>query len=133
MADVSASLRGMRRLSCIRSDLAASGLPPRTPRRQPPARLWITRPVDYGRKGHLFGIIADGLAAALFMTECAIALYEAACRGPGGRTPGEPSYVRAMVAAAVSWSNGYRRAGGHRLFTANDREPTGIARFLSGV
>jgi hypothetical protein len=35
--------------------------------------------------------------------------------------------------AAVSWWNGYRRAAGHRLFTANDREPTGIARFLSGV
>jgi hypothetical protein len=27
----------------------------------------------------------------------------------------------------------YRPAGGHRLFTANDPEPTGIARFLSGV
>jgi hypothetical protein len=40
---------------------------------------------------------------------------------------------RAVVAAAVSWRNGYGRAGGHRLFTANDREPTGIARFLSGV
>jgi hypothetical protein len=36
------------------------------------------------------------------------------------------------AAVAVSWWNGYRRAGGHRLFTANDREPTGIARFLSG-
>jgi hypothetical protein len=35
--------------------------------------------------------------------------------------------------AVVSWWNGYRRAGGHRLFTANDREPTGIARFPSGV
>jgi hypothetical protein len=42
-------------------------------------------------------------------------------------------HVRAVVAAAVSWWNGYRRAGGGRLFTDNDREPTGIARFLSGV
>ena len=42
-------------------------------------------------------------------------------------------HVRAVVAAAVSWWNGYWRAGGDRLFTDNDREPTGIARFLSGV
>ena len=33
----------------------------------------------------------------------------------------------------VSWWNGYRRAGGHRLFTANDPEPTGIARLPLGV
>ena len=39
----------------------------------------------------------------------------------------------AAVAAAVSWWNGYRRAGGHRLFTANDPEPTGIARLPLGV
>ena len=36
-----------------------------------------------------------------------------------------------MVASAVSRSIGYWRVGGHRLFIANDREPTGIARFLS--
>ena len=41
-------------------------------------------------------------------------------------------HVRAVVAAAVSWWNGYWRAGGDRLFTDNDREPTGIVRFLSG-
>jgi hypothetical protein len=40
------------------------------------------------RKGLLFGIIADPLGAARFTTECAIALYEAVCQGPGGRTPG---------------------------------------------
>jgi hypothetical protein len=39
---------------------------------------------------------------------------------------------RAAVAAAVSWWNGYRRAGGHRLFTANDPGPTGIARRYRG-
>jgi hypothetical protein len=37
------------------------------------------------------------------------------------------------AAAAVSWWSGHRRAGGHRLFTANDPEPTGIARLPSGV
>jgi len=37
------------------------------------------------------------------------------------------------AAAAVSWWNGYRPAGSHRLFTANDPEPTGIARLPSGV
>jgi hypothetical protein len=36
-------------------------------------------------------------------------------------------------AAAAPWWTGCRRAGGHRLFTANDRERTGTARFLSGV
>jgi hypothetical protein len=36
------------------------------------------------------------------------------------------------VVAAGPWRNGYRRAGGHRLFTANDPEPTGIARLLPG-
>jgi hypothetical protein len=36
------------------------------------------------------------------------------------------------VAAAACWWNGYGRAGGHRLFTANDREPTGTVRFSSG-
>jgi hypothetical protein len=36
------------------------------------------------------------------------------------------------VVAAVSWWNGYRKAGGYRLFTTNDWEPTGIARFSIG-
>jgi hypothetical protein len=40
---------------------------------------------DYARGGILFGMIADGLAAALNMTECAVCLYEAACRPPGGQ------------------------------------------------
>jgi hypothetical protein len=45
--------------------------------------------------------------------------------------PGSLGARVAVVASAVSRWLGYRRAGGHRLFTASDREPTGIARFLS--
>ncbi|MDT5308043.1 MAG: hypothetical protein QOE48_3721, partial [Mycobacterium sp.] len=46
---------------------------------------------------------------------------------------GSSAWSGRLVAAAVPWWNGYTRAGGHRLFTANDREPTGIARSVSWV
>jgi hypothetical protein len=46
--------------------------------------------------------------------------------------PGSLGVRSRRGAAAVSWWNGYRRAGGHRLFTANEPESTGIARLLSG-
>jgi hypothetical protein len=49
--------------------------------------------VDYGRGGHLLGMIADGLAAAVNMTECAVALFEAACRGPEASESDELPYV----------------------------------------
>ena len=48
--------------------------------------------VDYFPGVKLFGMIADSLAAAVFMTECAVALYEASCRGPAGQN-NEHSYV----------------------------------------
>ncbi|MDA4088714.1 hypothetical protein MHAS44199_24020 [Mycolicibacterium hassiacum DSM 44199] len=41
--------------------------------------------VDYARGVRLFPMIADSLAAAVFMTECAVCLYEAARRAPGGQ------------------------------------------------
>lgn len=48
---------------------------------------------DYARNGRLFGMIADSLAAAVNMTECAVALYEAACRGAPDSNPDTPSHV----------------------------------------
>jgi hypothetical protein len=38
--------------------------------------------VDYAGGLTLFGMIADSLAAAINMTECAVALYDAVCRAP---------------------------------------------------
>jgi hemerythrin len=52
--------------------------------------FWMT---DYVRNGRLFGMIADSLAAAINMTECAVALYECACRGPAESRPDARSYV----------------------------------------
>jgi len=49
--------------------------------------------VDYVPGVKLFGMIADSLAAAIFMTECAVALYEAACRTAGEQRNAEVSYV----------------------------------------
>jgi hypothetical protein len=40
---------------------------------------------------------------------------------------------RVVAVATVSWWAGYRPAGGYRLSTANNRESTGIVRFLSEV
>src|ERR1700757_2306369 len=48
-----------------------------------------------------------------------------------------PATGSLVVRVARRWRgvlvNGYRRAGAHRLFTANDPEPTGIARLPLGV
>ena len=55
------------------------------------------------------------------------------CTNTGQHNPFHPGSLGArvaVVASAVSRWIGYRRAGGHRLFTANDREPTEIGRFL---
>jgi hypothetical protein len=45
--------------------------------------------VDYVPGVRLFGMIADSLAAAINMTECAVALYEAVCRAPGDERNGD--------------------------------------------
>jgi hypothetical protein len=60
--------------------------------------------VDYAPGMRLFPMIADSLAAAVFVTECAVCLYEAACRAPGGpRNPDTrvPSRLEPTIAA---WS-----------------------------
>jgi hypothetical protein len=49
--------------------------------------------VDYVPGVKLFGMIADSLAAAIFMTECAGALYVAVCRTAGEQRNTAESYV----------------------------------------
>jgi hypothetical protein len=64
--------------------------------------------VDYGRCGHLLGMIADGLSAAVNMTECAVALFEAACRGPAASQPTGQSYVPARLEPTITaWTGLY--------------------------
>lgn len=66
---------------------------------------WMT---DYGGGMKLFGMIADGLAAAINMTECAIALYEAVCRAPEGERKDSESYVPARLEPTiVQWTRLY--------------------------
>lgn len=67
---------------------------------------WMT---DYARGGVLFGMIADGLAAALNMTECAVCLYEAACRAPGGQRAVDSHVPERLEPTIGEWS--------HQLFS----------------
>ncbi len=67
--------------------------------------FWMT---DYGRGMRLLGMIADGLAAAINMTECAVALYEAVCRGPAISRGSERSYVPARLEPTIAaWTGLY--------------------------
>ncbi|MDT5083069.1 MAG: hypothetical protein QOJ61_112 [Mycobacterium sp.] len=90
----------------------------------PPARLVADGAVRDDNSDDSCSLIHDRYNAE---TAASCLVANSACSWQSG------GQGRAVMAAAVSWWNGYRRAGGHRLFTANDREPTGIARFLSGV
>ncbi|WP_148228577.1 hypothetical protein [Rhodococcus jostii] len=66
---------------------------------------WI---VDYGRNGDLFAMIADSFAAAVNMTECAIALYEAQAQRPTGRTDRKYHYPKRLAPTVREWSKLYR-------------------------
>lgn len=62
---------------------------------------WMT---DYGRNGAVFTMIADALAVTLNMVECAVCLFEAASRAPGGARP-EGSYLPERFEPTVAaWS-----------------------------
>jgi hypothetical protein len=62
---------------------------------------WVT---TYGRGGTVFTLIADALAVALNMVECAVCLFEAASRAPDGARP-EGSYLPERFEATVAaWS-----------------------------
>ena len=63
---------------------------------------WST---DYFPGVKLFGMIADSLATAIFMTECAVALYEAACRAPAENQSRAESYVPVRLEPTIAaWS-----------------------------
>lgn len=61
--------------------------------------------VDYAPGMQLFPMIADSLAAAVFMTECAVCLYEAACRPPGGQRKAESQVPSRLEPTIAAWSN----------------------------
>ncbi|HWS91178.1 MAG TPA: hypothetical protein VN255_09045 [Mycobacterium sp.] len=52
--------------------------------------------------GTPFGIIADGLAAAVNMTECAVVLFEAVSRDPSGHGSQRGSHAENRPATAHS-------------------------------
>ncbi len=59
---------------------------------------------DYTRDGTVFTLIADALAVTLNMAECAVCLFEAASRAPGGARP-EASYVPERFEPTIAaWS-----------------------------
>ncbi|OBI14920.1 hypothetical protein A5712_29795 [Mycobacterium sp. E2327] len=62
---------------------------------------WMT---DYARAGTVFTLIADALAVALNMVECAVCLFEAASRAPGGIRPGESYVPERFEPTIVAWS-----------------------------
>jgi hypothetical protein len=66
---------------------------------------WMT---DYGGGMRLFGMIADSFAAAINMTECAVALYEAVCRAPEGDRERTESYLPARLEPTIAqWTGLY--------------------------
>lgn len=62
---------------------------------------WMT---DYARNGTVFALIADALAVSLNMTECAVCLFEAASRKPGGVRPDQSHVPESFEPTIVSWS-----------------------------
>jgi hypothetical protein len=62
---------------------------------------WMT---EYARGGTIFSLIADALAATLNMVECAVCLYEAASRAPGGARPDESWVPDRFEPTIVAWS-----------------------------
>ncbi|MGW6374774.1 hypothetical protein ACWFRB_01755 [Rhodococcus sp. NPDC055112] len=66
---------------------------------------WVT---DHTRDGDLFGLLADGFAAAVNLTECAVALYEAQSinlRDPGAR---ERLYPELLEPTIQQWAKLYQ-------------------------
>ncbi|MGV0583810.1 hypothetical protein ABQE45_08690 [Mycobacteroides chelonae] len=62
---------------------------------------WMT---DYSRDGTVFSLVADALAVTLNMTECAVCLYEAASRAPGGARPDESYVPEQFEPTITAWS-----------------------------
>ena len=62
---------------------------------------WMT---EYARGGTVFTLIADALAVTLNMAECAVCLFEAASRAPGGIRPDESYVPERFEPTIVAWS-----------------------------
>ncbi|MGB8387184.1 hypothetical protein [Mycobacterium sp.] len=61
--------------------------------------------------GTPFGIIADGLAAAVNMTGCAVVLFEAVSRDPSGHEPTTQSYVPPGLEPTIAaWTQLYSQS-----------------------
>jgi hypothetical protein len=56
----------------------------------------------------LFGMVADGLAAALILTECAVALFEAQALDPTNPGQREVHYPRHLSDTMSTWAALYR-------------------------
>jgi hypothetical protein len=62
---------------------------------------WMT---EYTRGGTVFPLIADALAVCLNMAECAVCLFEAASRAPGGARPDESYVPERFKPTIAAWS-----------------------------
>ena len=62
---------------------------------------WMT---GYGRNGAVFTMIADALAVTLNMVECAVCLFEAASRAPGGLRPAGSYVPERFEPTIAEWS-----------------------------
>ena len=62
---------------------------------------WMT---EYSRGGTIFALIADALAVSLNMVECAVCLYEAASRRPGGARPTDSFVPERFEPTIAAWS-----------------------------
>lgn len=62
---------------------------------------WMT---DYSRGGTVFPMVADALAVTLNMAECAVCLFEAASRAPGGARPAEAYLPERFEPTVAAWS-----------------------------
>lgn len=62
---------------------------------------WMT---EYSRSGTVFPLIADALAVTLNMAECAVCLFEAVSRAPGGARPEECYLPERFEATVAGWS-----------------------------
>ncbi|MGH3726497.1 MAG: hypothetical protein ACRDUS_20510 [Mycobacterium sp.] len=62
---------------------------------------WLT---DYSRDGTVWSLMADAMAVALNITECAVCLYEAAARAAGGARPDESYVPERFEPTIAAWS-----------------------------
>jgi hypothetical protein len=62
---------------------------------------WIS---NYGQKGAVWKMIADALVVSLNMTECAVCLFEAASRAPGGARPAGSHLPDRFEPTVAAWS-----------------------------